>query len=67
MVGQALEQRGGYLSVVEDLRPLAKGKVGGDYVESRVKLADWDSPSTDPFSTRPESGLRASVGPPSAG
>ena len=51
VVSDPVEQRGGHLLVAEHLGPFTKGEVGGDYVESRVKLADWDSPSTDPFST----------------
>ena len=33
MVGQAVEQRGGHLGVVEDPGPFTEGEVGGDYVE----------------------------------
>ena len=67
MMSDPVEERGSHLLVTEDLRPLAKGKIGGDYVESRVKLPDSASPSSGACSSRPESDLRASVGQRGAG
>ena len=66
-MAEPVEGGGAEQSVVEGVAPLGEVEVGGDYVESRVKLPDCDLPSGDPFSTRSESDLRASVGPPSAG
>ena len=62
VVGDPVQQRGSHLLVAEHLRPLTEGEVGGDYVESRVKLPDSASPSSGACSSRPESDLRASVG-----
>ena len=67
MVGEAVEQRSGEALGAEALGPLVEGQIGGNYVESRVKLPDFDSPSRDPFSTGPEFDLRASVGARGAG
>ena len=48
-MGETLEQRPGQALRAERLGPFVEGKIRGDYVESRVKLPDIDSPSRDPF------------------
>ena len=65
-VGEGVRSHG-CASTSMDVAPLGEVEVGGDYVESRVKLPDSASPSSGACSSRPESDLRVSVGQRGAG